>query len=147
MKETYNSKATIALLEKIADTTQVITRAELINVLTDGKGMKADLSGFLYQFKKRALTPLGIKLETLKPDKPLKKGEHCAYRVYRALAPVVVDNTATHALERDNQKLFLELEELKKQYDILEREYRETARREASYKALVQTYHTLTMGV
>lgn len=148
MKEKYNSKATIALLEKIADTTQIITRAELVNVLTDGKGMKSDLGGFLYQFKKRALAPLGIKLETIQTSKRMAKGEYCDYRVYRTSASVVAQsNTAMQALEKDNQKLFLQLEELQKAYDVLKEEYDETVRREAKYKTLVETYHSLAMSM
>jgi len=149
----YNYDGTVDLLKKVADTTQIITRAELMQILcghivTD----RAEVTRFLsavHTLRTGRLKKAGIGIEAITVGKKQAKGEVADYKVYYLQAttkPVKVDNNI-HALEKDNQRLFLELEELKKNYDILEREYRETVRREASYKALVQTYHALAMGV
>lgn len=147
----YNYDGTIDLLKRVADTTHVITRTELIQSLTNGNSTdcpKTALASALKNLRSTKLDKLGIIIEC--PHGERRKGRNADYRVYHKPSDKtearVESKNMLSALERDNQRLFVELEELKAQYALLQEELEAHKEREKKHLILIETYHALVLG-
>ena len=150
MKQKYNYEGTIDLLKRVADTTHVITRAELVQSLSNGEFEidKSSLATALKKLRVNSLDKLGIVLEC--PHGNRRKGQLVDYNVhYRKAEKVAVikEDSAVAALKKDNERLYAQLEELKAEYYALQEELEAYAAREAKHLVLIETYHSLALGM
>lgn len=148
MKQKYNYEGTIDLLKRVADTTHVITRTELVQCLSNGEFEidKSSLATALKKLRVSQLDKLGIVLEC--PHGNRRKGQFVDYNVYYKKTEKVTvakeDGTVT-ALKKDNERLYAQLEELKAEYYALQEELEAYAEREKKHLILIEAYHSLAL--
>lgn len=159
----YNYSKTAEVLKEVADTTQTISRIELMklmagDVIEDKKELMR-FSSAINNLKNRTLSKLNIELTPVQD--PVNKNKVTHYKVcyvtenkpeWRESKSVKKtreerpSDLALSALQKNNQKLFLDLESMKEKYAELEQQYAALQAREANYKSIIESYHALAMA-
>lgn len=158
----YDYDKTIKFLKEVANTTGKTTREDLMIAMT-GSVLKSkeELNCFtsaLSNLKVRKLLKHNIDLQrdekgdyiiknisqNLNEANEIKEDDKLTYNPVKVVAKTTKDTTL-EALEKDNQKLFLEKEKLKEQYEILESQYKMLLSKEKEYKNIIQSFYALAI--
>lgn len=158
----YNYSKTAEVLKEVADTTQTISRVELMklmagDVIEDKKELMR-FSSAINNLKNRTLVKLNIELTPVQDPVNKNKVNHYTVRYITEKKPEWRESKAVKkteerpsdlalsALQKNNQKLFLDLESMKEKYAELEQQYAALQAREANYKSIIESYHALAMA-
>lgn len=148
----YNYNKTLETLQEIADTSKTITRDELMflmmNRLADDKKEVMRFHQAIVVLREKA-EKIGITLgRSSGGNYSVTAGVLKAVGVVQA-KPVTkkeTSNASMSALEANNQKLFLENENLSNEILLLHRELETMKAREAEYKKIITSFYSLAMA-
>lgn len=152
----YDYSKAIEIIMQAAKTNQDVTKEDLMIAITGEviKGYKetSKFATLLNGFRKRQLKRLNIDLVPVHVN-DCKHSKTTHYKVVTLKEEIKQeDNTKSFetdmilsSLQKSNQKLFLQLEDLKAKHEALEKRCMELCMREANYKSIIESYHALTM--
>lgn len=154
----YDYDKALEELKGIANTTQSITREDLMVLMAGGvaedKESATRFSSALNNFKNRKAKKANLEIIPVKDE--VNKSKVVSYIVRYAKAEktkgakkeefIERPDLVLSSLQKNNQKLFLELEEMKEKYVALEQRCAELQSRESSYKSIIASYHALAMN-
>lgn len=154
----YDYDKALEELKEIANTTQSITREDLMILMAgevaEDKESATRFSAALNNFKNRKAKKANLEIIPVRDE--VNKSKVVSYIVRYAKAEktkgakkeefIERPDLVLSSLQKNNQKLFLELEEMKEKYVALEQRCAELQSRESSYKSIIASYHALAMN-
>lgn len=143
----YNYEETAEALKKIADTTQKISRHDLMLLLAgkiaENNKESTNFSAALNNLKNRRLKAMGIEVATI--NKPSDPGGLVYSIKYTEKKPIVEANASMQALQKDNQRMFVENESLTNEVAKLRVDLEIMKAREIEYKKIITSFYSLAM--
>ena len=161
MAQKYNYDAALELLEKAYGIGETVPYEQLQLALglerpIGDKEAASTNNSILYELRNKLKEKTGLTFKSNaggansteeKQFYTISKADAKTTKVAKKSKPVDNDKeTAMSALQKSNQKLFLELEEMKEKYATMEQRCRELQCREQNLKTLIKSYHELTMA-
>lgn len=161
MAQKYNYDAALELLEKAYNLGETVPYEQLQLTLglerpIGDREAGSTNNSILYELRNRLKEKTGLTFKSnagganSTEDKQfytISKADAKTIKTAKKSKPADDDREmAMSALQKSNQKLFLELEEMKEKYGVLEQRCRELQCREQNLKTLIKSYHELTMA-
>ena len=143
----YDYEKAVEALKEIANTTQKISRNDLMLILAgkiaENNKESTKFSAALNNLKNRRLRALNIEVETI--NKPSDPGGLVYSVKYKENKSTVTDTSAMQALQKDNQKMFVENENLSQEVARLRVDLEVMKAREIEYKKIITSFYSLAM--
>ncbi len=150
----FNYEKGFEFLKEIADTTGTTTREDIMIAMFGSvvdKNNAQPFSAALNNLKTKRLRKYGIDLIREKNgtytvkyiSQDSNESEDVQQNTYKPVKTGVVKNSVLEALEKDNQKLYLEREQLKLKYQELENQYTLSLSKEKEYKNIIESLYKL----
>lgn len=161
MAQKYNYDAALELLEKAHALGETVPYEQMQLTLglerpISDKDAASTNNSILYELRNRLKEKSGLTFKSnagganSTPDKQFytisKVGEKSSKVAKKTKEEHDDRDVAMSSLQKSNQKLFLELEEMKEKYAAMEQRCRELQCREQNLKTLIKSYHELTMA-
>lgn len=146
----YNYEKAVEHLIEVANTTKRISRHDLMLVLygkiAENNTESTNFSAALNNLKTRRLRAANIEIMPItKPSDPGGIVYSVKYIEKKDNKNTVAENTTMQALQKDNQKMFIENENLTKEVDTLRRELEFMKAKESEYKNIISSFYSLAM--